>query len=187
MHRINSWHVPLVGTVTAIPLLIVDPAGIIHILTLFCVIVAGIIGIVATLVVWLFRRRRGESYGHWAAACAFVMVIHLVAYYTGVILSDYQVAQAKSYCEMLIPRVDSVQTASGRYPAEIDPLLGSDPDLPLLLERAYDTSLHWLANRSSFYSADSSSYSFDFPGPSLITPYDIWRWRSDSRSWIFDD
>jgi hypothetical protein len=184
MHHILFKRIAVAGAITTIPFHILDPGGITHFLALFAVIASGVILIAALLILMLFRRGAAPACRGWMLAIASVMAIHAASLGIGLATGAWQVGRAKNYCDHLIPRLDSIRAATGRYPTAIDPILDKGRHLPLLLERACDASVR---EHASFYRVTPAGYCFEFPGPSYLLPDDVWRWESARREWYFDD
>lgn len=122
--------------------------GLLVILLVYIAATAAILGIVA-----IARPRVIGSGARWigrsAIAFAFVLASTLVSLPLGGRVHDRDVAEAKAYCEALVPRLEAYRRQHGAYPSTIE-LLGDLPRTPLLLQR-YPYYRYSIAQDSTYY------------------------------------
>jgi len=101
----------------------------------------------------------GRTRSRWREAGRTALVIGTVLFGSwaslpfGIMLNHRDIAEAKAFCEGLIPAIERFKTATGRYP-ESPPGLDKHIVWPRLIDKGY------------FYQADANGYGFDFIDPS---------------------
>ncbi len=85
-------------------------------------------------------------------------------------LNRRDIDQAKTYCELLVPRIDEFRARHGKYPKRLA-LLGDVPEPPYVLQR----------NPGSYFGADESRYWFLFSDPAGMMGG--WHYDSEARKW----
>ncbi len=93
----------------------------------------------------------------------------VVSVIIGIQLTRHDIAEAKSFCEELVPELDIYQLEHGAYPKSIETLVGNRK-LPVILRRV-----------GAFYHSDGDNFSFNFMDPSkLMVGFEFW---SERRQW----
>lgn len=106
---------------------------------------------------------RAISFGFVAGSC-------LVSWPFGFLLGRSDIEQARNFCDRLRPRLEHHRSKTGRYPEHISEVSESG-QLPRLLQK------------TEFYQANGSEYSFMFSDPSAM----LGGFGFDSRSRVWDE
>ena len=112
---------------------------------------------------WLYSLRVAEAAARsrlgWVAAAmlgvAAVALVVAPSYVAGRMLNASDVRAARSYCMMLVPRLEAYERDTGAYPAEVRELLPEGRPVPRLLQ-----------TDEPFYRTVGAAYEFVFADPS---------------------
>jgi len=126
-------------------------------------VLLGPLSAIGALGLWIYALRSEAAHAkvrlEWAAAALLsIGVVALVlapSYLAGRVLNYRDIRAARSYCMMLVPRLEAVKQKAGAYPAQLDGLLPDFRPIPRLL-----------SSDGSFYRAVGAGYEFFFADPS---------------------
>jgi hypothetical protein len=126
----------------------------------------AIVGAIAYLL--RYRSRVAKQMASAAAAVLIVIVSLFISLIPGHALVSHDIEEAKTYCEALIPRIESYHQEHGVYPTEIAAVLhlGKPPHL---------------LRHGSFYWSNGQEYRFDIGDPRGIMNFI--RFISQTREW----
>ncbi|MBD2459747.1 hypothetical protein H6G89_01705 [Oscillatoria sp. FACHB-1407] len=113
---------------------------------------------------WATRLIRG------AIAATLGVIVQLGGVVLGVYLANKDVAQAKAYCEQLVPKLQTYRDTHGQYPEAIANL-ENPPPLPRLLRD------------ESFYYGDKEDFSFTIDDPTAL--FGAWQYNSRELTWQY--
>jgi hypothetical protein len=85
-----------------------------------------------------------------------LFVLVAPSYLPGLLLNQRDVHAAQSYCETLMPRLESYREANGAYPDSVESLLPKDRPVPRLLRK------------TEFYRPIGAGFEFAFQDPSPL-------------------
>jgi len=118
---------------------------------------------IASILVWFLSARAGLEHARerlrWGAAVLLglfaISVVLAPSYLAGRVLNYQDVRAARSYCMMLVPRIEAYKEKAGVYPAHVRELLPEFRKLPRLLSAD-----------GSFYQTVGARFEFVFEDPS---------------------
>jgi hypothetical protein len=185
MKNNRTLHIALAGAVITLPMILIDPAGPLHFLVALVVTTLCILLIIIFSVVMRLRVERAPGLRSWMYGLVIVVAIQPAGWVAGMMITMAQEENAKTFCDHLVPIIDSVHSATGRYP-DIRDVLAPDTELPILFARWAHSPTNTAGLQCGFYRADTSKFYFDIPALSRFGT-DTWRWDSDRRVWFLDD
>jgi hypothetical protein len=126
------------------------------------ILTAPVLGIAAG-VLWLFALRveskRAKKRLRWTSAVALgfvaIGVVLAPSYLPGRLLNYGDIRSARSYCMMLVPRLEAHKEETGLYPETVETLMPKEQPVPRLLQTG-----------EPFYRKAGAAYEFVFRDPS---------------------
>lgn len=131
-----------------------------------------VVAIVCGGIWWRQGRRWAARITRGAITLMIVAIVQLGAIFIGARFASIDVAQAKVYCEQLIPQIEKHRKQYGQYPQTIAELK-SFPKQPRLLRD------------KEFYNGSQDGFSFVIQDPSALLG--AWEYNHKSQKWQYLD
>jgi len=87
--------------------------------------------------------------------------------------SEAEEAEAKAFCESLIPQIETIKHSTGKFPEKLDPSWLKDKTIPRLI------------NPRDFYVGDERYYSFHFLNPDRLE--NLFCFEAEQHVWLNGD
>jgi hypothetical protein len=130
--------------------------------------VPAYIGIPAAVLALLARLLRKGTLARWAFVVAIVAASGVLSIGPGKLLLRRDLANAKAYCEALVPRLEEHRRIHGSYPKSVDA-----QDAPRLIDRR------------TFYTTDGRAYFFSIVDPAGLL--NVFVYDSTTKKWEQSD
>lgn len=104
--------------------------------------------------------------------CAIIMVMFSVFVLSSYFRVQSNIAEAKKFCELLMPKIETSKNSSGSYPEAVDPTWLADSKIPALIETNH------------FHLSDGDYYFLRFRVPFPWALENIWGIGSREPNWI---
>jgi hypothetical protein len=133
-------------------------------------VAVAIAGFVAGL---LWRRRRNGCYwvGTVGGALLVLSIVQFASIPAGCFLLERDVAEARSYCESLVPLLEAYEQQHGSYPQQLGEVLPPGRRVPRLLK-----DQDFYEGHGSYFQLEFSVHDGFLPTIHVYYPYDgVWR------------